>query len=265
MLTYPSLDPIALSIGPLDIRWYGIAYVAGILGAWQLCTYLIRKGYSDIKAEYLSEFIPFATSGIIIGGRLGHVILYEWEYYLENPLEIIQIWKPGMAFHGGILGVIMVTVWFCRSRSISILKLFDLISVGAPIGLFFGRIANFINGELWGRVTDSDFGMIFPFAGPLPRHPSQLYEAFLEGICLFIIQMILIKKSQIKKWSPGVICGAFGIGYSVMRSLSEFFREPEDGFIGPLTAGQFWSLPLFICGLYLVWKGIHTKKTTSAS
>ena len=258
MLTYPQIDPVALSLGPVEIRWYGIAYVLGILGAWLCCLRIIKKGYSSIKPEYLSDFIPFATLGIIVGGRLGHVFLYEFSYYLENPIEIIQIWKPGMAFHGGIAGVILATLWFCKSRSISILKLFDLISVGTPIGLFFGRVANFINGELWGRVTDAPIGMVFPFAGPYPRHPSQLYEAFLEGICLFIIQLWMIKMAHQKKLKPGFVAGTFAIGYAVTRSISEIFREPEDGFIGPLTAGQFWSLPLLCAGLFLVIRGVQS-------
>ena len=265
MLTYPTIDPIAISLGPLDIRWYGIAYVMGILGAWQLCAWLAKRGYSDIPAAHLSDFIPFATIGILVGGRLGHVFLYEFDYYLQNPTEIIQIWKPGMAFHGGIFGVIAVTVWFCRSRSISILKLLDLISVGAPIGLFFGRIANFINGELWGRVTDSPLGIVFPFAGPYPRHPSQLYEAALEGILLFALQLTLIlrRKSLTTQNSlitkEGALAGIFLCGYAFSRSFVEFFREPEDGFIGPLTAGQFWSLPLLIAGIILIFRGRHAR------
>lgn len=252
MLTYPAIDPVALSIGPLDIRWYGIAYVLGILGAWFCCNQLIKRGYSPLSKQDTADFIPLATLGIIVGGRLGHVLFYGLDYYLQNPLEIVMIWKPGMAFHGGILGVIIAAYLFCKKRNIQILSLFDLISVGAPIGLFFGRIANFINGELWGRQTDAAIGMIFPFAGPYPRHPSQLYEAVLEGICLFFIQLYLIKTAKKDQWYPGAVGGFFAIGYAVTRSIAEFFREPDDGFVGPLTAGQFLSLPLMLAGLILV-------------
>ncbi len=259
MLTYPNIDPVAFHLGPLDIRWYGIAYVLGIIGAWQICSWLGKRGYSEIKPEHMSEFIPFATLGILIGGRLGHVVLYEFEYYLQNPLEIVQIWKPGMAFHGGIFGVILVSIWYCRSRSLSLLKLFDLISVGAPIGLFFGRLANFINGELWGRITESPLGMIFPYAGPYPRHPSQLYEALLEGVLLFAIQLSLMLHSKSAPRQDGFIAGIFAIGYAMTRTISEYFREPEDGFIGFLTAGQFWSLPLLIAGIILAYRGRHAR------
>lgn len=263
MLSYPHIDPIALSIGPLDIRWYGIAYVLGILGAWGVCTQLANRGYSPIKATHLSDFFPFATLGILAGGRLGHVFLYEFEYYAQNPLEIIQIWKPGMAFHGGILGVILFSLWFCHHRNLSVLRLFDLISVGAPIGLFFGRLANFVNAELWGRVTESPFGMVFPYAGSLPRHPSQLYEAALEGVLLFLIQLTLILRSKRSPYGPGFLAGSFAVGYSLARGFVEFYREPEDGYIGALTAGQFWSLPLFIAGICLILYSYRHKPSKS--
>ncbi len=262
MLTYPTLDPVALSLGGLDIRWYGIAYVSGILLAWLCCTQLIRRGYSSITEKDMGDFIPWATLGIVAGGRLGHVLFYGGSYYLENPLEIFMIWKPGMAFHGGIIGVILATYFFCKARNIKILVLLDLISVGTPIGLFFGRIANFINAELWGRMTDSPLGMVFPGAGPYPRHPSQLYEAALEGILLLLIQLFFLILAKKKQWRAGLVAGVFSLSYALMRSFAEFFREPEDGFIGPFTAGQFLSLPLFLFGIFLIHRGLQTQKKT---
>ena len=171
-----------------------------------------------------------------------------------------MIWQPGMAFHGGIIGVILATYFFCKARKIKILELFDLISVGTPIGLFFGRLANFINGELWGRVTDSPLGMVFPGAGPYPRHPSQLYEALLEGVFLLILQASLLILAKKKQWGPGLVGGAFGVSYAVTRGFAEFFREPEDGFVGPFTAGQFLSLPLIFFGILLIRNGLKKKQ-----
>lgn len=263
MLTYPSIDPIALSLGSLDIRWYGIAYVSGILLAWLCCTLLIRRGYSTVLSKDVGDFIPWATIGIVIGGRLGHVLFYGGSYYLDHPLEILMIWKPGMAFHGGLIGVALATFFFCKSRRIPLLNLLDLIAVATPIGLFFGRLANFINGELWGRMSDSPLAMIFPNAGPYPRHPSQLYEAVLEGILLFLIQLILIILAKKKQWRSGVVSGGFLVFYAIMRSVAEFFREPEDGFVGPFTAGQFLSIPLLVIGLILVQRGVKTLKKES--
>ncbi len=260
MLTYPSIDPVALNLGSLEIRWYGIAYVSGILLAWLCCTALIKRGYSSILSKDIGDFIPWATIGIVVGGRLGHVLFYGGMYYLDHPLEILMIWKPGMAFHGGLIGVAVATVWFCRARHIKILDLLDLISVATPIGLFFGRLANFINGELWGRLSESSFVMVFPYAGPYPRHPSQLYEAVLEGILLFCIQLFIIILAQKRKWQAGVVAGSFLFFYAVMRTIAEFFREPEDGFVGPFTAGQFLSLPLLIIGFLMMQRGIKVLK-----
>jgi len=260
MLTYPSIDPVAFSLGGLEIRWYGIAYVSGILLAWFCCTALIKRGYSSILSKDIGDFIPWATVGIVVGGRLGHALFYGGSYYLDRPLEILMIWKPGMAFHGGLIGVAIATIWFCRIHHIKILDLLDLISVATPIGLFFGRLANFINGELWGRMSDGPFAMIFSNAGPYPRHPSQLYEAVLEGILLFCIQLFIIALAQKKKWQAGVTAGGFLFFYAIMRSISEFFREPEDGFVGPFTAGQFLSIPLLIIGLLMIQRGLKTLK-----
>ena len=260
MLTYPEFNPVALDLGALQIRWYGIAYVSGILLAWYCCTQMIRRGYSTLSEKDIGDFIPWATVGIVAGGRLGHVLFYGGTYYLEHPLEIFMIWQPGMAFHGGFTGVLVATYFFCKARNIKILSLLDLISVGTPIGLFFGRIANFINGELWGRVTDSPLGMVFPGAGPYPRHPSQLYEALLEGVVLLIFQGALLILAQKKKWGPGLVGGTFAVSYALTRGFAEFFREPDDGFIGPFTAGQFLSLPLMLFGIFLIRHGLKNKQ-----
>jgi phosphatidylglycerol:prolipoprotein diacylglycerol transferase len=254
MLTYPTLNPVALSFGSLQIRWYGISYVAGILLAWACCHRLIVKGYSKISTKDLGDCIPWMTLGVVVGGRLGHVLFYGGTYYFHNPLEILMIWKPGMSFHGGFLGVIAATILFCRTRGISFWSLIDLASVGTPIGIFFGRLANFINAELWGRIVDPSFplGMTFPGAGPSPRHPNQLYEAALEGIALFALQLLLILTSKTAQTKPGFLSGTFLIGYAIARSVTEFFREPTDGYIGPLTAGQFLCVPLLIAGIFLI-------------
>lgn len=252
MISYPSLDPVALYLGPVQIRWYGIAYVAGILLAWGYATFLANRGIVKVKSRIFSDFIPWATAGIVIGGRLGHVFLYGGGYYWENPLEIFMIWKPGMSFHGGLVGVIVASLLFCRKYKIIFLDLMDLCAVVAPIGLFFGRLANFINSELWGRFSDVPWAIVFPNGGPYPRHPSQLYEACLEGIVLFIFQGVVLSFTKKNTLKSGILSATFLIGYGFLRSIAEFFRDPSDGFIGPLTAGQFWCLPLIFGGLFLL-------------
>jgi prolipoprotein diacylglyceryl transferase len=257
MLAYPAIDPIAFSVGPLDIRWYGLAYVTGILLAWLLCSWLSERGYGRLSKKDLSDFVPWATLGIVAGGRLGHVLFYGGTYYLQHPAEIVMIWKPGMAFHGGLIGVIIAAICYCRSRNIRLLDLTDFAAVGTPIGLFFGRLANFINSELWGRLSEVPWAMVFPNGGPYPRHPSQLYEALLEGIVLLILQFVFFRYQHKKALRAGFTSGTFLIFYGVFRCFVELFRAPEDGFIGPLTTGQFLTLPFILLGLFLVtrsWK-----------
>lgn len=260
MIPYPNIDPVAFSIGSLKIRWYGIAYVLGILGAWGACIYATRHKLSKVPENFLSEFLPWATVGIVVGGRLGHVLLYEPEYYLQHPLEILMIWHPGMSFHGGLLGVVVAALILTKYRHIKFLELADLLSIGAPIGLFFGRLANFINSELWGRHSELSWAMVFPGAGPYPRHPSQLYEALLEGPLLLILQFLILKfKSTHRPQASGLAGGSFIFFYGLFRFIVEYVRDPIDGYIGPFTAGQFYSLPLILVGLFFVVRALNQK------
>lgn len=258
-MEFPNIDPIALQIGPIAIRWYALAYITGLILGWRYCIYLTRFEPKAVTVANLDDYLVWATVGIVIGGRLGYVIFYQPVYFLENPLEIPQMWKGGMSFHGGLLGLIIGAFAFARRHKIEVLHLFDLISAVGPIGLFFGRIANFINGELWGRTTDLPWGIIFPRGGPVPRHPSQLYEAGLEGLLLVAISTVLIFKFQALR-RGGMIFGVFLTGYGLSRIIVETVREP-DAHIGLLVGGTTWgqwlSLPMVILGLYLVRRALQ--------
>jgi phosphatidylglycerol:prolipoprotein diacylglycerol transferase len=263
-MTYPHIDPVAFHIGSFGVHWYGIAYVAGIILGWQWCVYLLRKGVRILSEQDLGDFISWAVLGIIAGGRLGHVLFYGGDYYWHHPLEILQIWNPGMSFHGGFLGVVIALVLYTRARKIPLWSLADVIACGTPLGILFGRIANFINGELYGRITDSSLGMVFPGAGPLPRHPSQLYEGALEGLLLWIV-LNTVALSQKTRLAQGRLAALFLMGYGVARYVGEFFREPEVDY-GALsqwiTYGQLLTLPLIAAGIILyVWAG--RRATTS--
>jgi phosphatidylglycerol:prolipoprotein diacylglycerol transferase len=264
---YPNFNPVALDLGLLKIHWYGVAYAMGILLAWRYCVWQIHKKPLHISSKALGDYIPWAVVGIILGGRLGIALFYNFDYYSQHPLEIFYIWKPGMAFHGGLLGVILATLWYCHRNKLPLLELGDLIATGAPIGLFFGRCANFINGELWGRPTDVPWGMIFPHVDNLPRHPSQLYEAFLEGILLFVILYFLTTRTDYRAKRPGFLSGIFLIGYGCARILVEYFREPNSHigyFIGGTTLGQWLSFPLIIGGFAcLIFSRHHYAKRIS--
>ncbi len=254
MIPFPNIDPVAIHLGKLGVRWYSLAYMAGILlGWWVIARENKRRPLENLTKQALDDIVVWAVLGIVLGGRLGYVFFYKPEYYLHNPLEIFKVWEGGMSFHGGLIGTITAFYLFCRKYKIRFLSLMDLLSCAAPIGLFFGRIANFINGELFGRVTDAQIGMIFPNGGELPRHPSQLYEAGLEGLLLFIIMMLLLKKTDLRA-KPGYLSGLFLILYGLARIVCEYFREP-DAFLGFLyagtTMGQLLSLPMIIIGLYL--------------
>lgn len=255
MLQFPNIDPVALKIGGFAIRWYSLAYMAGILlGWWVIARENMRKPVANLNKAALDNMVVWAVVGIVFGGRLGYVLFYKPEHYLQHPLEILRVWEGGMSFHGGLLGTIIAFYLFCRKYKIRFLSLMDLLACVAPIGLFFGRIANFINGELFGRVTDAHIGMIFPKGGDLPRHPSQLYEAAAEGLLLFIIMMWLLKKTNARD-KTGYLSGVFLVLYSLARIICEHFRDP-DSFIGFLyagtTMGQLLSLPMLVIGLYLL-------------
>lgn len=257
-IPYPSLDPVLIQIGPFAIRWYALAYIAGILLGWVYARVLLRSqklwgGPAPMSVADFDDFVLWVTLGIIFGGRTGYVLFYNLPHFMAHPLEIFQLWHGGMSFHGGFTGCVVAVVLFARSRGISILSLGDITCAVGPIGLFLGRLANFINGELWGRTTDVPWAMVFPTGGPSPRHPSQLYEATLEGLLLLIVLAIMIRMGALKR--PGLIIGAFAIVYALARSFSEFFREPDAqlGFLwGGATMGQLLSIPLFIAGLAFV-------------
>ena len=253
-IAFPAIDPVAIEIGPLAIRWYALAYIIGIVLGWWLARRLAALPPQAATREQLDDAVTWITLGVIIGGRLGYVLAYRPGYYLTAPWEALYVWQGGMAFHGGILGVVVATLWFCRRQRLDALLLGDRIAAVAPIGLFFGRIANFVNGELWGRVTDVPWAMVFPHAGPEPRHPSQLYQAFMEGICLFVVMQALVRFPAVRA-RPGILCGVFLMGYGTARIIGEFFRQPDAhlGFlVAGVTMGQLLSLPMLAIGAWLV-------------
>jgi phosphatidylglycerol:prolipoprotein diacylglycerol transferase len=254
-IAFPAIDPVAVQIGPLPIRWYALAYIAGILLGWQYMRMLTRRPPQAIGLRDVDDFVVWATLAIVLGGRLGYVLFYKPGYYLERPLEAFALWQGGMSFHGGLIGVIAAIFLFAHLRKLSWLKLGDLVVCAVPIGLFFGRIANFINGELYGRPSDAPWAMAFPHGGPLPRHPSQLYEAALEGLLLFAVLYALAWHTRSLE-RPGLLGGVFLAGYAVARTIGELFREPDAhlGFLAHgATMGQLLSLPVLLAGLYLIW------------
>jgi phosphatidylglycerol---prolipoprotein diacylglyceryl transferase len=254
-IPFPNIDPVLVSIGPFAIRWYALAYIIGILGGWFYARAIVRSqklwgGPAPLTVTDYDDFILWVTLGIILGGRIGYVLFYNPSYFVDHPAEIIQLWKGGMSFHGGFLGCVAAVVLFAWRRGIPWLSLGDITCAVAPIGLFLGRLANFINAELWGRVTDVPWAMVFPGAGPLPRHPSQLYEAVLEGLVLLVVLALLMRAGALRR--PGSIIGVFALGYGVARFVCEFFREPDTqlGFFwGGLTMGMLLSLPLMLAGI----------------
>ncbi|MBB4039146.1 phosphatidylglycerol:prolipoprotein diacylglycerol transferase [Microvirga flocculans] len=263
-LSFPLIDPVAISIGPFAIRWYALAYVAGLLGGWFYAKRLAAKaelwaGLKQPKATDVDDLIVWVALGVVLGGRAGYVLFYNLNAYLAHPLEIFAVWRGGMSFHGGFLGAALAIALFSRSRGLSALAMLDMASVVAPIGLFFGRIANFINGELWGRpAPDFPYAVVFPHAGPVPRHPSQLYEAFGEGLILFIVMAVAARRFGFRR--PGLLGGLFVLGYAVARIVCEFFREPDEqlGFLfggsvqalgGGITMGMLLSVPMALAGV----------------
>jgi len=262
MFDFPNINPIAIDIGIIKIRWYAISYICGILLSWFLILKIIKIKNVEISNKNISDLVSNCMIGIIVGGRLGYVIFYNPEYYFNNLLEIFKIWNGGMSFHGGFIGVVIAVIYSSKSYKISLMIFSDLISIVSPIGIFFGRIANFINGELYGKVTNHKFGMIFPKGGSLPRHPSQLYEAFLEGLLLFVILWLLMNMSNFFN-QKGLMTGCFIFLYGIFRFFVEFLREP-DFHIGnlyfDLSMGQLLSLPMIIIGLYFIKKFYNRTK-----
>ena len=255
ILTYPKINPVLISIGPFSVRWYALAYIAGILAGWYYARIIIASkrlwgGSAPFTVTDFDDFIIWITLGIILGGRIGYVLFYNLGYFAANPLEIFALWTGGMSFHGGVIGCIVVTVLFALRRGIPVLSLGDVTLAVAPIGLFLGRLANFINGELWGRPTDVPWAMVFPSGGPFPRHPSQLYEATLEGLLLLVVLGVMVRFGALKR--PGLVTGTFAVAYGIVRIFCEFFREPDPqlGFLwGGLTMGMLLSIPLILAGL----------------
>jgi phosphatidylglycerol---prolipoprotein diacylglyceryl transferase len=266
-LSFPILDPIAFSIGPFAIRWYALAYVTGLLGGWFYAKRLAAKAelwtpLRQPKPTDIDDLIVWVALGVVLGGRVGYVLFYNLHTYLQNPLEMFAIWRGGMSFHGGFLGAVLAIVLFARSRGLNALAMLDMAAVVTPIGLFFGRIANFINGELWGRpAPDFPYAVVFPHAGPEPRHPSQLYEAFGEGLVLFIVMAIAARTFGFRR--PGLLGGIFVLGYAIARIVCEFFREPDAqlGFLfgssvqalsGGITMGMVLSVPMALVGAAVI-------------
>jgi phosphatidylglycerol---prolipoprotein diacylglyceryl transferase len=257
-LLFPNFDPVAVQLGPFAIRWYALAYITGIVLGWRYALRLIAQPPRFMNRLALDDFIVWVTLGVILGGRLGYVLFYKPSYYFANPIEIVQVWHGGMSFHGGLIGVLTAIYLFARRRGLPVLALGDVVAAVAPIGLFFGRLANFVNGELFGRPTDVAWGMIFPNDPEhLPRHPSQLYEATFEGLLLFLVMLYFANRPDWRE-RPGRVGGVFLTGYAIARMSGELFREPDSflGFIiGPFTMGQLLSLPLLIAGIYLTVSG----------
>ncbi len=252
MLTYPDIDPIAIDLGPLQIHWYGVMYLVGFVGFWWLGLVRARQPYSPVKPQQIGDMLFYGVLGVILGGRIGYILFYNLPAFLDNPLILFQIWEGGMSFHGGLIGVIIAAWIYSQRHGIGFLRLCDFVAPMVPVGLGAGRIGNFINGELWGAPTSLPWGMAFPNAGPEPRHPSQLYEALLEGLVLFVILWVFSRKPR----PAGAVCGLFLVGYGVLRFLVEFVRLPDEhiGYLafGWLTLGQVLSLPMVVLGVTLM-------------
>jgi len=259
-IAFPRINPVALQIGPLAIHWYGLAYVVGILFGWWYARRLVAQGRlwggrSPIAVADIDDFLTWAVVGIVLGGRLGYILFYDLPVYLDDPLRIFMVWTGGMSFHGGLIGATLAMIVFARSRGFSALSLFDVIAASVGGGIFLGRIANFVNQELWGRPTDLPWGVVFPAAGPQPRHPSQIYEAVLEGLVLFLILRVLTHGLG-RLVRPGFVAGAFVAWYAIARIMVEFVRLPDAqiGYLlgGWLTMGMVLSLPMLALGIGLM-------------
>jgi phosphatidylglycerol---prolipoprotein diacylglyceryl transferase len=257
LIPFPSLDPVMINIGPLPVRWYGLAYAGAILWVCFYSKRLFKVYPSTTKLVILDELIVPLIVGIVVGGRLGYIIFYNLEHFLKSPLEIFMTWQGGMSFHGGLVGVIVALSWYAHRQHLPFLAVTDVIAVGTPMGLFLGRLANFINGEHYGRVTSVPWAVIFPNGGPLPRHPSQLYEAVGEGLVIWGL-LYSIWKWYPKYWiRPGGMSGIFLLSYGLIRSFLELLRQPDgvvmSGTCFELTLGQILCLPMIMGGLYLSW------------
>ncbi len=255
MLTYPDIDPVAVAIGPLKIHWYGLMYLLAFASAWGLANYRARRPASGWTPEQVSDLIFYGAMGVILGGRCGYVLLYNFPQFLQDPLWLLRVWEGGMSFHGGLLGVMAALAWFGHKYKKNFFDVADFVAPLVPVGLMFGRLGNFIGGELWGRIADPahvPWAMVFPRAGDLPRHPSQLYQAALEGFLLFVILWFYSSRPRPQK----AVSAMFLIGYGLFRTFAEFFREPDAhlGFdlFGWMSRGQLLSLPMIVIGVILL-------------
>lgn len=261
-IPFPNIDPVALQLGPLAIRWYGLAYAAGLILGWLYIRRLLRDetlwpaNRPPMQPDDVDELLIFVTAGVIVGGRLGHVLFYQSDYYFAHPLEIFAIWNGGMAFHGGLVGTGVAMLLFARRRGVSVWPVMDVVSAAVPIGLFFGRMANFVNGEIVGSPTSMPWGMIFPEYGAEPRHPAMLYEAALEGIALFLVLRYLTHRLRGLK-TPGLTTGWFLAGYAVFRIFCEIFKIVDYRLVHPdlpITKGMLYSVPMLLLGLWFIYR-----------
>ncbi len=254
-LPFPAIDPVLIEFGPFAVRWYALAYIGGLVLGWRYVRRLARLEPAVMNAAEVDDLLVWATLGVILGGRIGYVLFYNPGHYLANPASALAVWQGGMSFHGGMLGVVAALVLFARRRRLPLLGIADRVACATPIGLFLGRLANFVNGELFGRTTDVAWAVVFPRGGSASRHPSQLYEAVLEGVVLLVLLYGLVRLDEVRA-RAGALAGVFLAGYGVVRIAAEVFREPDPqlGFLlGGATMGQLLSVPMIIAGLFLVW------------
>jgi phosphatidylglycerol:prolipoprotein diacylglycerol transferase len=259
-IPFPAIDPVAISLGPFAIRWYALAYIVGLLIGWRYCLALAGRAPNFAARQDVDDFLVWATLGVVLGGRIGYVLFYKPGYYIDHPIEALYVWHGGMSFHGGAIGVTIAIILFTRARRIPLFAFSDIVTEAIPIGLFFGRLANFANGELYGRPSDVAWAMIFPYGGPVPRHPSQLYEAFCEGILLFLLLFAAERLNARQR--PGFVTGLFLTGYAAARMSGEFFREPDPqlGFLMfGTTMGQLLSIPLLIAGILIIARALRAR------
>lgn len=258
-IVLPDIDPVAIQLGPIAVRWYGLMYLAGFLFAMWVANREADKPDNNWSRADVSDLLFYGFLGVILGGRIGYVMFYQFEMFLADPIYLVKIWMGGMSFHGGLIGVVIAIAWFARKKQKRILEVGDFVAPIVPFGLGAGRLGNFINGELWGRVSDVPWAIVFPTGGPLPRHPSQLYEFFLEGIVLYILLAVF---SRFKP-PQGALSGLFLLGYGTFRFIIEFFRQPDEH-LGLLTLnmsmGQMLSLPMMIIGALFIGRAYHKQR-----
>jgi phosphatidylglycerol---prolipoprotein diacylglyceryl transferase len=266
LIPFPTIDPVLIDIGPLPIRWYALSYIAGLVLGWAYCRVLVRResfwnGLARPSVAEIDDLLVYVALGVILGGRIGYILFYNFDFYLAHPSEIPAVWKGGMSFHGGLVGAALAITLFAKRHKVPVLSVADLASAVVPIGIALARIANFIKPELWGRPTDVPWAMVFPGAGVLPRHPSQLYEATLEGFVLLIVLYAAIRAGALRR--PGLVAGLFGVGYGIARIICEFFREPDPqlGFLfAGATMGMILSVPLIAIGFFLISHALRRKE-----